>query len=95
MSEKARLDELRTILSDHNHRYYVLDDPSVSDAEYDSLFRQLQAIEAVHPEWVSADSPTQRVGATPSDAFAEVVHAMPMSQMKLRISTDGSGTGST
>ena len=78
MSEKARLDELRTILSDHNHRYYVLDDPSVSDAEYDSLFRELQAMEAANPEWVSADSPTQRVGARPSDAFAEVVHAVPM-----------------
>lgn len=60
------------------HEYYVLDEPSVSDAEYDSLFRQLQSIEAAHPEWVSVDSPTQRVGGTPLDKFAQVTHTVPM-----------------
>lgn len=69
---------LRQQLRDHNYRYYVLDDPSVPDAEYDRLFKRLQALEAEHPEWVSADSPTQRVGGAPLDAFSEVKHRVPM-----------------
>lgn len=65
-------------LSAHNRAYYVDDDPRVSDAEYDSLLRELQTIEADHPELVTPDSPTQRVGAPPSDRFESVDHATPM-----------------
>ncbi|TVP89529.1 MAG: NAD-dependent DNA ligase LigA [Pseudomonadaceae bacterium] len=74
----ARAAELREALDQHNYRYYVLDEPSIPDAEYDRLFRELQSIEAEHPELVSADSPTQRVGGAPLSAFAEVKHEVPM-----------------
>jgi DNA ligase (NAD+) len=74
----ARVQALCEILENHNYRYYVLDQPSVSDAEYDGLFRELQAFEAQHPELLSPDSPTQRVGTTPSNAFAPVTHRAPM-----------------
>ncbi|HEY4127540.1 MAG TPA: NAD-dependent DNA ligase LigA [Gammaproteobacteria bacterium] len=73
-----RIQTLRTELRHHNHRYYVLDDPEVPDAEYDKLMRELQALEAEHPELITADSPTQRVGAAPLDAFDEVRHTVPM-----------------
>ncbi|WP_341501481.1 NAD-dependent DNA ligase LigA [Gallaecimonas sp. GXIMD4217] len=73
-----RIQRLRAQLNDHNHRYYVLDDPSVPDAEYDRLMRELQALEAEHPELVTPDSPSQRVGARPATAFAEVAHEIPM-----------------
>lgn len=72
------IETLRQQLRDHNYRYYVLDDPSVPDAEYDRLFKRLQALEAEHPQWITADSPTQRVGAAPLDAFSEVKHRVPM-----------------
>ena len=74
----ARVAGLRRKLDEANHRYYVLDDPAMPDAEYDRLLRELEALEAAHPELVTADSPTQRVGATPSGAFAPVGHAVPM-----------------
>src|SRR5690606_24874761 len=61
-----------------SYRYYVLDDPAVPDAEYDRVFRQLQQLEQQHPELISPDSPTQRVGDRPLDGFAEVVHEVPM-----------------
>ena len=60
--EERRARELREAIERHNHRYYVLDDPEVSDAQYDALLRELQQIEARHPELVTADSPTQRPG---------------------------------
>ena len=69
-----RAAELRELINYHNHRYYVLDDPEVSDAEYDALLRELLAIEAAHPDVVTPDSPTQRVGAPLGDAFAPVTH---------------------
>jgi DNA ligase (NAD+) len=69
---------LREQLNHHNYRYYVLDDPEVPDAEYDRLFRELQALEERYPALVSSDSPTQRVGAKPLAAFAEVQHVVPM-----------------
>ncbi len=80
MSEtvKARVDELRRRIEHHNYRYYVLDDPEVPDAEYDRLLRELQTLEAQHPQLITPDSPTQRVGAGPLRAFAEVRHAVPM-----------------
>lgn len=75
---KQRLDQLKEQLHYHNHRYYILDDPLIADAQYDALLRELQKIEAKHPEWVTADSPTQRVGAAPVSAFNTVAHALPM-----------------
>lgn len=74
----ARLQQLRELINEANHRYYVLDAPTLPDSEYDRLFRELQAIETAHPAWVTADSPTQRVGAAPVSAFAEVRHRIPM-----------------
>jgi DNA ligase (NAD+) len=75
-AERAR--ELRELIDRHNYRYYVLDDPEVSDAEYDRLMRELQALEAELPNLVTPDSPTQRVGAAPVSDLEEVVHSTPM-----------------
>jgi DNA ligase (NAD+) len=75
---EKKLRELRTKLQHHNYRYYVLDDPEVSDAAYDRLMRELQALEAQHPELVAEDSPTQRVGAAPAALLGEVEHSVPM-----------------
>ncbi len=69
---------MRARIDEHNHRYYVLDRPSISDAEYDRLLRELQALEAEHPELVRPDSPTQRVGARPAAGFETVRHDIPM-----------------
>jgi DNA ligase (NAD+) len=69
---------LRSAIDDANHRYYVLDDPSIPDAEYDRLMRELEALEAAHPELATPDSPTRRVGARASGGFAQVEHALPM-----------------
>jgi len=74
--ERAR--KLREDIETHNYRYYVLDAPTVSDAEFDALFRELQALESAYPELAAADSPTQRVGAAPLDAFGAVTHRAPM-----------------
>ena len=73
-----RVQALRAAIEEHNHRYHVLDAPLISDAEFDRLFRELQSLEAEHPELVTSDSPTQRVGAAPLPEFAAVVHATPM-----------------
>lgn len=70
--------QLRAALNQHNYRYYVLDSPSVSDAEYDRLFEKLKQLEGQHPELITLDSPTQRVGSKPISGFAEVRHEMPM-----------------
>ncbi len=74
----ARAEFLRCELAEHSHRYHVLDEPTIPDADYDRLLRELEAIEAAHPELIAPDSPTQRVGARPSGAFAEVRHEVPM-----------------
>ena len=74
----ARAKALREQIEDANYRYYVLDQPTISDAEYDALFRELQALETDHEELRTADSPTQRVGARASTAFAPVTHGVPM-----------------
>ncbi|MFA7542509.1 MAG: NAD-dependent DNA ligase LigA [Lysobacterales bacterium] len=73
-----RAAELRRLIDDANHRYHVLDEPAIPDAEYDRLLRELEALEAAHPELVVPDSPTRRVGNAPSSKFAEVRHAVPM-----------------
>ncbi len=82
MKPARRAAQLRLELAEHNHRYHVLDDPSVSDAEYDRLFDELQKLEAEHPQLISADSPTQRVGAAPAREFAEVRHRQPMQSLR-------------
>ena len=73
-----RVAGLRNEIEQHNHAYYVLDAPQVSDAQYDLLMRELQALEAQHPELITPESPTQRVGAAPLAAFASVTHSVPM-----------------
>ncbi len=73
-----RAAELRRVLEHHNHRYYVLDDPDVSDSEYDGLLNELRDLEAENPELRTPDSPTQRVGAEPLDKFEQVRHPQPM-----------------
>jgi len=78
MSDGARAEELRTLIRDASHRYYVLDDPSVDDAVYDDWVRELEAIEDAHPELVTPDSPTQRVGSGPSERFAPHTHDQAM-----------------
>jgi len=75
---KTQIDKLREELNHHNYRYYALDDPDVPDAEYDQLFQQLLSLENQHPELITPDSPTQRVGASPLSAFCEVKHEIPM-----------------
>ncbi|WP_447748536.1 NAD-dependent DNA ligase LigA [Pseudomonas nicosulfuronedens] len=77
-SAAERIAQLRGALDDHNYRYYVLDEPSVPDAEYDRLFRELKALEAEHPELITPESPTQRVGGAAASAFGEVHHEVPM-----------------
>jgi DNA ligase (NAD+) len=78
MTIGTRLKKLRESIEHHNRRYYVEDAPEITDAEYDALFRELQALEAAHPELVTPDSPTQRVGGAPLTGFAEVRHDVPM-----------------
>ena len=75
---RARVIELRRIIDEANRDYYVLDQPEITDAEYDALFRELVELETKFPELVTPDSPTQRVGGPPSDAFAKVTHRTPM-----------------
>ena len=75
---RQRAADLRAQLNQHNYHYYVLDDPIISDAEYDRLLRELQDLEAEYKELVTADSPTQRVGAEPVSSFKEVKHKVPM-----------------
>jgi len=75
---KKRVDELRKLINYHNHRYYVLDSPEISDAEYDELMRELQRLEEEYPQFLTPDSPTQRVGAAPVEAFGVVAHQIPM-----------------
>jgi DNA ligase (NAD+) len=82
---------LRELLNTYGHQYYVLDAPTVPDVEYDRLFRELQKLEAVHPELLTPDSPTQRVGGKPLDSFSSVRHAIPM--LSIRTETDTTASG--
>jgi DNA ligase (NAD+) len=90
-SPADRIAQLRTELHQHAHRYYVLDEPSIPDAEYDKLFQELQALEAAHPELASPDSPTLRVGGKALDQFASVRHAVPMLSIRTETDTEASG----
>ncbi|HND84897.1 MAG TPA: hypothetical protein PLU50_03780, partial [Pseudobdellovibrionaceae bacterium] len=69
---------LKNLLADHNFKYHVLDKPEISDYEFDQLFTQLKTMEQAHPEWITPDSPTQRVGGTPLEAFQKQAHSTPM-----------------
>ncbi|MGB9832785.1 MAG: DNA ligase LigA-related protein, partial [Caldisericum exile] len=75
---EKRLKELRDLINYHNYRYYVLDSPEITDAEYDRLFQELLAIEERFPDLVTPDSPSQKVGAPPLKEFPEVIHTVPM-----------------
>jgi len=77
-SIKEQINKLRQEINEHNYRYHVLDDPLISDAEYDRLFQQLKKLETTHPEFILPDSPTQRVGAAPLKSFHSVEHTVPM-----------------
>ena len=70
--------QLIQILAKHNHAYYVMDQPTIADSEYDQLFHQLKALEEQHPDLVQPDTPTNTVGAKPLSKFANVTHAVPM-----------------
>jgi len=80
-SLRKRAEAMRRELNHHNYLYYVLDQPVISDAQYDKLLRELQELERAHPELITPDSPTQRVGAKPSAEFGEVRHVIPMTSM--------------
>src|SRR5882762_6467104 len=90
-SPASRAAQLREQLQHHAHRYYVLDDPELPDAEYDRLFQELQAIEAAHPELLTADSPTQRVIGKVLAGFTPVRHAVPMLSIRTETDTEASG----
>jgi len=85
----TRIDELRRLIHHHNHRYHVLDDPEIEDAAYDRLFDELARLEEENPELARDDSPTRRVGATPSERFRKVEHAAPMGSLE-KVTTDES-----
>ena len=70
--------ELRKLINRHNYLYYVIDNPDITDSEYDRLFQTLQQLEAEHPTLLTADSPTQRVGGKALDKFSQITHALPM-----------------
>src|SRR2546427_7932635 len=83
-----RAEELRNQLREASHRYYVLDAPTLSDAEYDRLFRELEQLEADHPDLITPDSPTRRVGAAPSEKFAKVTHRRQMTSLANAMTED-------
>jgi len=84
----TKIEKIKNELNVHNYKYYILDDPEISDSAYDRLLRELQNIEAAHPELITADSPTQRVGAIPLDSFNSVKHEMPMLSLSNAFSND-------
>jgi DNA ligase (NAD+) len=88
MNTSNKINDLRSELNDHNYRYYVLDDPVISDAEYDRLLRELQSLEDAHPDLIADDSPTQRVGAPPLDGFGNIRHRIPMQSLANAMDTE-------
>ncbi|MFT4114790.1 DNA ligase LigA-related protein, partial [Silvibacterium sp.] len=78
MTVQEEIETLRETIRHHEYLYYGLDAPEISDAEYDALMRKLEGLEAKHPELITADSPTQRVGGKPAEGFAKVAHSRPM-----------------
>ena len=82
MSPKERIEELTALLTQANYRYYVLDDPELPDFEYDRLLRELENLEAEHPEWAAVDSPTKRVGGEALTQFEKVNHPVPLMSLQ-------------
>lgn len=82
MDIQAQIDQLRQTLNEHNYNYYVMDAPTISDFEYDRLLRQLEDLEAAHPELITPDSPTQRVGGKALDSFQQVTHRVPLQSLQ-------------
>src|SRR4051794_13071299 len=85
---QRRVEELRPLVNYHDYRYYVLDSPEVTDAEYDALVRELRQLETEFPELVTPDSPTQRVGGRPAELFAPVQHRVPMRSLDNAFSSE-------
>ncbi|MBM4232260.1 MAG: NAD-dependent DNA ligase LigA, partial [Gammaproteobacteria bacterium] len=85
---RQRVADLRREIEDHNYRYYILDDPEIPDAEWDRLLQELRKLEQTYPSLVSANSPTQRVGAAPTDKLVEVRHRIPMLSLDNAFSED-------
>lgn len=82
MDEQKRIEQLRIELNEHNYNYYVLDNPTISDFEYDRMLRELEVLEAAHPELITPDSPTQRVGGKALDSFEQVTHRVPLQSLQ-------------
>lgn len=85
---KKRIEQLRAEINHHNYRYYVLDSPEISDAEYDELMRELKQLEEQYPQFLTSDSPTQRIGAAPVEAFGVVEHPLPLLSLGNAFSKD-------
>jgi len=81
MDFAERIITIREKINDHNYRYYVLSDPLISDGEYDNLLRELEELETAHPELITEDSPTQRIGAAPLTEFGTIKHTIPMQSL--------------
>src|SRR5438270_111117 len=88
MNVKKKVEDLRATIRRHEHLYYVLDQPEITDAEYDAILRELRALEEAHPECFSADSPTQRVGGKPREGFLKVRHSAPMLSLDNALNED-------
>lgn len=82
MDEQKRIEQLRNELNEHNYNYYVLDNPTIMDFEYDRMLRELEDLEAAHPELITPDSPTQRVGGKALDSFRQVTHRVPLQSLQ-------------
>lgn len=82
MDEQKRIEQLRNELNEHNYNYYVLDNPTITDFEYDRMLRELENLEAAHPELITPDSPTQRVGGKALDSFQQVTHRVPLQSLQ-------------
>ncbi len=85
---EKRLEQLKQTLHEHGVKYYVEDNPTIPDAEYDRLMNELLSIEAQHPQLISVDSPSQRVGGVPLDGFSQVTHELPMLSLDNAFSDD-------
>jgi len=81
MDFAKRILKIRERINNHNYHYYVLNDPIISDSEYDKLLRELETLEATHPELITPDSPTQRIGAAPLTEFGTIRHTIPMQSL--------------
>ena len=94
-SPAARAAELRRLIEHHNYRYYVLDEPELPDAAYDALFDELRSLEGEHPDLVTPDSPTQRVGTPPAEGFRKLEHLSPMGSLEKVTSAEALSSGPT